>query len=195
MQTEEEQPKETKVKKSTPLIPKIKINTLTNNEPSIIDSSQDNDTARQLPPAFNIKSATSKRATSDADQKQKLEAKTRASIDAILKSKKIPSSPAQKASENPQSKQNHLMSVDGPQIEQHSKKDIVDDFPLIGYESEDNSTFREDYIKEQSVEKKNPSKLKEQASKKQESQLEECDKYYCPGSNFKRCGNIVSISE
>ena len=46
MQTEEEQPKETKVKKSTPLIPKIKINTLTNNEPSIIDSSQDNDTAR-----------------------------------------------------------------------------------------------------------------------------------------------------
>ena len=87
------------------------------------------------------------------------------------------------------------MSVDGPQIEQHSKKDIVDDFPLIGYESEDNSTFREDYIKEQNVEKKNPSKLKEQASKKQESQLEECDKYYCPGSNFKRCGNIVSISE
>jgi hypothetical protein len=38
------------------------------------------------------------------------------------------------------------MSVDGPQIEQHSKKDVVDDFPFIGYESD--STFREDYIKE-----------------------------------------------
>ena len=69
------------------------------------------------------------------------------------------------------------MSVDGPQIEQHSKKDIVDDFPLDGYESDGSHTFREDYIEEQSVEKKNPSKLKEQASKKQEPQLEECDKY------------------
>ncbi len=46
MQTEEQQPKETKIKKSTPVIPKIKINTLFNNESSIIDSSQDNDTAR-----------------------------------------------------------------------------------------------------------------------------------------------------
>ncbi len=39
MQTEEQQPKETKLKKSTPVIPKIKINTLINNESSIIDSS------------------------------------------------------------------------------------------------------------------------------------------------------------
>ncbi len=46
MQTEEDQPKETKIKKSTPVIPKIKINNPFSNEPSIIDSSQDNDTAR-----------------------------------------------------------------------------------------------------------------------------------------------------
>ena len=33
------------------------------------------------------------------------------------------------------------MSVEGPQIEQHSKKDLVDENPLIGYESDENSTF------------------------------------------------------
>jgi hypothetical protein len=58
------------------------------------------------------------------------------------------------------------MSVEGPQIEQHSKKDLVDENPLIGYESEENSTFRENYLVESILEKKNPSVLKEQAIKK-----------------------------
>ena len=87
------------------------------------------------------------------------------------------------------------MSVEGPQIEQHSKKDLVDENPLIGYESEENSTFRENYLVESILEKKNPSILKEQAIKKQEPQQEVGDQYYCPGGNFKRCGNIISISE
>ena len=87
------------------------------------------------------------------------------------------------------------MSVEGPQIEQHSKKDVVDDNPLFGNESEENSTFRESYLVESILEKKNPSILKEQVIKKQEPQQEVCDKYYCPGGNFKRCGNIISISE
>ena len=68
MQTEEDQPKETNVKKSTPIIPKIKINSPFNNEPSMIDSSQDNDTARKIPHVYSIKSATSKK-PSDADLK------------------------------------------------------------------------------------------------------------------------------
>ena len=58
------------------------------------------------------------------------------------------------------------MSVEGPQIEQHSKKDLDDENPLIGYESEENSTFRENYLVESILEKKNPSILKEQAIKK-----------------------------
>ena len=82
------------------------------------------------------------------------------------------------------------MSVDALHIEQHSKKDAVDDFPFIGYES-DGSTFRENYQEEQIKVKKNPSKLKEKAVQKQEPQEEECDRYYCPGSQFKRCGNVV----
>ena len=67
----------------------------------MVDSSQENDTARKMPPAFNIKSATSKR-NSEVDQKQLSEAKMRASFDAILKKNvKVPSSPAQKVLENP----------------------------------------------------------------------------------------------
>ncbi len=58
------------------------------------------------------------------------------------------------------------MSVDGPQIDQHPKKDVVDDNLLIGYESEENSTFRENFLAEQTLEKKNPSELKKQAIKK-----------------------------
>ena len=58
------------------------------------------------------------------------------------------------------------MSVDALHIEQHSKKDVVDDIPFIGYESDGSSTFRENYKEEQIVLKKNPSKLKEKAVQK-----------------------------
>ena len=58
------------------------------------------------------------------------------------------------------------MSVDGLQIDQPPKKVVGDDNVLIGYESEENSTHRENFLAEQTLEKKNPSELKKQDIKK-----------------------------
>lgn len=146
-------------KPPTPHMPKIKINSLFN-DPTTIDS-QENDTARKVPPLYNVKSATKK--ISDA---QPVESKPRVSIDVLLKTN--PSfnkltSPSSKVSEMlPKFNPFHLMSVDGPlQIEQHKIKEVDDEHPLIGYESDENNTFRENYNSESTVVKINPSELKD----------------------------------